>query len=315
MKEKTIKAVMIGHAVGDALGLPVEFSERSWLKDNPVTDMMGYKCYPFPAGFWSDDTSMSLATLDSLIGGKVDYEEIMKNFVGWLFHNQYTPGGETFDVGMTCQIAISNYKNRAYKDLFDCGLRDEQSNGNGSLMRIHPISLYLYYTKKEDIRKNIDTIHRVSALTHAHHRAEIACGIYSFVLWEILEAPTMQSVEIGLRKGKEYYDSHPELKHFNRLFEDIGKIETTFLDKDIKSSGYVVDTLEASIWCLLTTQNYKECVLKAVNLGGDTDTIAAISGGLAGALYGYDSIPQEWRNKIAREKYIHKLSESAAKSW
>ena len=83
----------------------------------------------------------------------------------------------------------------------------------------------------------------------------------------------------------------------------------------IKSTGYVVDTLEAAVWCLMTTDNYKDCVLKAVNLGDDTDTVAAIAGGLAGALYGYDSIPEEWRNTLIKREYIEELCERASKAW
>ena len=135
-----IKAVMIGHAIGDALGVPVEFCEREELKTNPVVDMRGYGTYPVPAGSWSDDTSMSIAALDSLAKGTVNLDEIMDNFVEWVEEGKYTPTGESFDIGRTCLQAI-----RAYlisNNTSECGQIGEYSNGNGSLMRIHPFALF-----------------------------------------------------------------------------------------------------------------------------------------------------------------------------
>ena len=141
--KKIIKAVMLGHAVGDALGVPVEFCERDELAAKPVTDMVGYGTYPYPAGCWSDDTSMSLAELDSLASGKLDFDDIMVKFGEWYYDDEYTPTGEMFDVGNTCSYAIDNYF-AYHKPVEECGLTGERSNGNGSLMRIHPFVLYAY---------------------------------------------------------------------------------------------------------------------------------------------------------------------------
>ena len=314
LKEKNIKAAMIGHAVGDALGVPYEFSEREWCDSDPATDMVGYKCYPFPEGTWSDDTGMSLATLDTLADGDIDYEIIMQNFLKWLNYDHYSARGETFDVGITCQLAISNYINHEYSDVKDCGLGAEKSNGNGSLMRIHPMSLYLYYTQDEP-EKHLAAIHDLSSLTHAHTRSKMACGIYSFVLWELLKDPTHKSVHNGLEKSKKYSEGESEAAHYSRLLDKIGPAPHTVSRNEIKSSGYVVDTLEAAIWCLMTTDSYKDCVLKAVNLGSDTDTVAAIAGGLAGVLYGYDDIPRKWRSVLARRDYIEDMCKRAADNW
>jgi len=182
-------------------------------------------------------------------------------------------------------------------------LNDEMSNGNGSLMRIHPVVLYLA-DKDMPLQEKIEIVHTMSALTHAHERSKIGCGIYAFVLWELLKNPTMSALRDGLSKAEQFYKGQAELVHYSRLFE-----RTFIITKreDIKSSGYIVDTLEAAVWCLLTTNSYKEAVLKAVNLGDDTDTVAAITGGLAGALYGYDAIPQEWRNNLLKREYIEKM--------
>ena len=138
-----IKSVILGHAVGDALGVPVEFVSRAELDRNPVEDMEGYGTYPYPAGCWSDDTSMSIAAFDSLADDKVDWKEIMVNFGKWYYKDKYTPTGEMFDVGNTCSTAIENYFKYG-KPLSFCGLTYERSNEHGSLMRIHPFALYEY---------------------------------------------------------------------------------------------------------------------------------------------------------------------------
>ena len=322
--QKKIKAVMLGHAVGDALGVPVEFCSREELAENPVTDMRGWGSYPVPEGCWSDDTSMSLAALDSLAKGKVNYNEVMLNFVRWTTLNEYTPSGEMFDIGRTCLSAIRNYLHSDGADALKSGLDDEHSNGNGSLMRIHPFALFLYY-KGLNENKYIEVIHNASALTHAHERSKMACGIYTFILWELLNNPCRGSIIRGLNQASEYYGHYKEYPIYDRmLMKRIGRIYRCREDIDdykgvtcdeIKSSGYVVDTLEAAIWCVLTTQDYKSCVLKAVNLGGDTDTVAAVAGGLAGALYGLESIPEEWLGKLKRKEYIEMMCEQAGNSW
>ena len=309
------KAVTAGHAVGDALGVPVESRSREYLEKNPVTDMTGFGVYPVPKGSWSDDTSMSLCALASIAeqSGKVG---VMQNFERWLYNGEFTPTGVTFDAGRTCEAAI-----RAFiggESVYGCGQNGEYSNGNGSLMRIHPFTLYAFKIFNKMTLNHFEFISEASALTHAHPRSRAACVLYSFILWELLENPCKQSVAAGLNNADRVYahysggwgthiDEYNELPKFQRLFDGIQTLDRN----SIQSSAYVVDTLEAAIWCLLTTDSYKECVLKAVNLGRDTDTTAAVAGGLAGALYGYDAIPEEWRNTLLRREYIEQLCEKA----
>ena len=302
-----IKAVVIGHAIGDALGVPVEFASRTELDNAPVTDMEGYGTYPVPAGAWSDDTSMALCTLDVLGKYGLDYDRIMVNFGKWYYNDEFTPTGEMFDVGNTCSLAIENYV-VGKKSYLECGRSGERDNGNGSLMRIHPVVLYLA-NKDMAIEQKIEIVHTMSALTHAHDRSKIGCGIYAFILWELLQNPTMSAIKDGLSKAERFYKGEIEFVHYRRLFE------RTFIitpRNAIKSGGYIVDTLEAAVWCLLNTNNYKDAVLKAVNLGDDTDTVAAITGGLAGVLYGYEAIPKDWTDLLIKckdiEEYCLKLS-------
>ena len=319
-----IKAVMLGHAVGDALGVPVEFCSRAELDQNPVTDMRGFGTYPVPAGAWSDDTSMSIAALDAMCKKHWSYEDVMKNFALWLEKGKYTPTGRAFDVGCTCRCAISNYTIPVYGNDFgkailppgfdvvkNCGLNGERSNGNGSMMRIHPFVLYAD-AKMLPFQVWKPLIENASALTHAHERSIVGCLIYAFVLMHLLNDSSKSAIELALRRAEIHLREYGELSHYGRIFEpDFANIP----QNGIKSSGYVVDTLEAALWCSLTTDSYRECVLKAVNLGEDTDTVAAIAGGLAGVLYGYEAIPTEWLDTLLRRDKIEAICERAAKTW
>lgn len=304
-----IYAAVMGHCMGDALGVPVEFVGRDTLSQTPVKDMRAFGTYRQQAGTWSDDTSLSLCLLDSLARG-VDYTDIMTKFRLWLEDGAYTARGDVFDVGIATRNAITRFA--VGKPPFQCGSSSDYDNGNGSLMRILPLLFYLeanfgpHRTLSED---SLEIIHRVSALTHAHKRSQIGCGIYLSVASQLGQTePLVDSVYRGLEEAFKAYEDRAEFKeelaHYSRL------IDAGFCDLDvseINSSGYVVDTLEAAIWCLITTQTYKDCVLKAVNLGGDTDTVAAVAGGLAGLHYGADAFPEEWVKVIARSDFIESL--------
>ena len=303
-----IKAVMFGHAVADALGVPVEFRSREYLEKYPVTDMMGFGTYNVPTGTWSDDTSMSLCALSSMLSGNVDYDDIMENFVKWCYGGKFTADGNVFDIGNTCYRAIENYFYRGMS-ANRCGLSSVNANGNGSLMRIHPFVLYAYCNGITDDKEFVSMIASASSLTHAHKCSVDGCVIYAYILRELLNNPEKSSVHKGIDYVKYI---RPFGRDYDRIFS--GDIETCS-NEDIKSSGYVVDSLEAAIWCLMTTNSYKECVLKAVNLGGDTDTIAAIAGSLAGAMYGFDAIPENWIGKLRKKEYIEEMCNEACAAW
>ncbi len=297
-----VKAIIFGHAVGDAVGGSVQFEEREVRDRFPVTDMTPFYGNHFPKGTWSDDTSMSLCAMDALTKHGLAFREVMANFKKWLFENEFTPTGETFDVGRACFLSIKAASGSSAEGHGRCG---ESENGNGSLMRIYPFSLYLSCSDFP-LDGKIAYIHRASALTHAHPRSCVGCGIYSFVLWELLENPTKQGIKDGLKKAKAYYREEPELIPYRRLFDG----EFDLLPRDeIKSSGYVLDTLEAAVWCALTTENFRDCILKAVNLGLDTDSVGAVAGSLAGLLYGFEGIPEDWRNSLLKKEYLEETGE------
>ena len=300
---------IFGLCVGDALGVPAEFKSREELMADPVVDMRSYGSHRQPAGTWSDDTSLTLCLIDSLAQG-LDYNDIMIKFLSWLETGAYSPFGDAFDVGNGTEEAIMRFKHGT--PALDCGGTAGSNNGNGSLMRILPMLYYLQSIYGKDLTKHVDAmniLHNVSALTHAHKRSFIGCGIYISVAAMITDSDSLQSgIEQGIGKAYDYYSAHHEftrqLQYFKRLREEgFGSLNVD----EIKSTGYVVDTLEAALWCLLNTKSYKHCVLLAVNLGRDTDTVAAVAGSLAGLYYGYDSIPREWLSAIQKKEYIESL--------
>jgi ADP-ribosylglycohydrolase len=249
---------------------------------------------------------MSLCALKSLAKGKIDFDDIMQNFAKWYYDGEFTPTGYTFDIGLICANAIKQFDKGV--NPIECGGKEEHDNGNGSLMRINPFILYLYY-KDLSIEEKIDIIHKASCLTHAHKRSQIGCGIYAFVLWGILDNPSKQGAISGLINAIKFYKDEPELKHYIRCFDGMHELKM----EDIKSSGYIVDTLEAALWCLFTTKTYSECIRLAVNLGDDADTVAAVVGSLAGALYGYSEIPCSWLNGLVKKEEIEKMCLEFAK--
>ena len=304
-----IKAMTWGLAVADAVGVPVEFKSRESLKRKPVTDMFGFGSHYQPTGTWSDDTSMTIATMESISRlGRIDYVDLMNNFAQWYFEGEFTATGEVFDCGGTTLSAIIKYIKKV--PLEECGSEESYSNGNGSLMRILPVAVYLHsiYGDNFDDRA-MSVIHEVSALTHAHPRSLVGCGIYSLIAVQLLKGkPILESIQAGLTQAKEFYaDSafEVEVQSYSRLWR---KDFANLLEVEIKSTGYVVDTLEAALWCLLNTEDYKSLVLKAVNLGDDTDTVASVAGGLAGIYYGLEEIPKEWLSKLQRREYLEEIA-------
>ena len=301
---------IMGVVIGDALGTPIQFRSRSEVKEAPLEGMTGYGTFHMPEGTWSDDSSLTLATLCSIRElGRLDSNDIMKRFVDWYENGAYTPYGFAFDIGATCEEAICRYENPYnYKE---CGCTGERSNGNGSLMRIMPACLYVYEQTKAGAlteEEGVEVIHEVSALTHAHLRSKMACGFYFFLVKAILDeaGSLISKLQKGIDAAVTFYKQDcrnlVQLAYYGRLYnqEEFAEVE----EDAINSSGYVVDSLEAAVWSLITTDSFKECALKAVNLGGDTDSIGAIACGLAGLHYGYDQIPEEWKMVIQKREWM-----------
>lgn len=331
---------MMGLVVGDALGVPVQFMGRKEIrnrKEGPVTGMESGGVYNMPKGTWSDDSSMALATLSSILDkGEADPGDIMLQFVKWELKGEYTPFGEAFDEGNTCSNAIYDFVK--FPDITKCGATGEHANGNGALMRILPACLYYYCREKmvsSSDKEAIREIHQISGLTHNHLRSKMCCGLYYFCVKSIIDGllryeerkahwdnlpegdyghppvkPSLvQLLQEGIDQAKNFYSKDiknlTEMSYLGRLFDlkELKKIS----EDELCSSGYVIDSIEAAFWCLITTDSFQDCLLKAVNLGDDTDTIGAIAGGLAGLYYGYESIPSDWLSVLPKREWIENL--------
>lgn len=314
---------MMGLVVGDALGSPAQFRKRSEFIDNPITEMEFCACFGMPPGSWTDDSSIAIATLDALIEKNgYDLNAIADNFVRWLVEGEFTPFGVAYDVGYGCESGIKNY--HFSKDPKTSGNDDEHNNGNGSLMRILPMCLYAYELQKKVCTSDnevIQMIHDASGITHRHLRTQMACGLYFYMVKAILDSKALnrglsfaECLQRGIDEGLKYYgrqDSRNlvEMAHFNALFH-LNEFKKTPSD-DIKTSGYVIDTIEAVVYNLITTESYEKCLIKAINMGDDADTVGAIAGGLAGLYYGYDAIPERWISVIKKRDYIENLCRKA----
>lgn len=306
-----LKQTILGLAVGDAIGVPAEFTTRRIAKKMNIQGMTGGGAHNVCSGTWSDDTSMTLCLLDALNKTKWICSDdtaiyTMDNFVSWYKSNKFTATGAVFDVGNTCRAAIRRYLKS--KNINTCGETRRHSQGNGALMRIAPLAFCSNF--------KASTVLLISRLTHNNPVCGIASILYVTYLEKLLQGfdkkeayddvfneCTIETYGTTLKLGDEaYVFNRLLLKDFANLSED-----------NINSSGYVIDTLEAAIWCFLNTDNYKDCVLKAVSLGDDTDTVAAVAGSLAGAYYGIEDntgastgadigkckgIPLSWINEL-----------------
>ncbi|WP_294228813.1 ADP-ribosylglycohydrolase family protein [uncultured Chryseobacterium sp.] len=302
--KNTVKAGIFGVCIGDALGVPVEFKKRADLKRAPVTNMQAFGSWNQPKGTWSDDSSLTLCLAESLTKG-YDLEKIGESFVKWVKYGHWTAHEKLFDIGGTTRHSIARLikgeSARFSGNIF------EEDNGNGSLMRILPVAFYL--KDEENIESLYRTVKEVSSITHGHFRSVFACFVYVVFAIELIKGKNKQEAYIYTQKMALEF---AEGQHFNPkeiqlfakiLYNDISQ----YPENEISSSGYVLHSLEASLWCFLNSESYSEAVLKAVNLGEDTDTTGAITGGLAGLYYGFGSIPEEWVAQLVRKDDIENL--------
>ena len=264
-----LKAVVYGAAVGDALGVPFEFLNRGTFA---CEGMSAGGFHNMPLGTFSDDTSLLIATCDSIRATEgIDIHDMRAKFRQWCYKGAYSADGKVFDVGNATVTALDQ----------GFGCSHERSNGNGSLMRIAPLA----FTDASD-----DQIRSVSAITHAHTISTESCVVFVHILHHVLGGMPLQDA---------IAQSIPKDPHF-AFMENIDRLERD----SVNSGGFVLHTLEAALWCALNTNSYRDCVLAAVNLGSDTDTTACVAGALAGAIYGYNAIPAEWIDRLRGKPVI-----------
>jgi len=285
------RGCLLGLAAGDAVGTSVEFMPRGSFK--PLSDMVGGGPFHLKAGQWTDDTSMALCLATSLVECRgFEARDQMERYWDWYRNGAYSSTGDCFDIGSTVRQALQRYKTT---DEPFSGSTDPYSAGNGSIMRLAPVVM-AYYPHQQNIWHYTAESSRT---THAALECLDACRLLGDILYRALS---------GARKAETLLSTAPE--RFQA--ESIQKIargdyrEKT--DANIRGTGYVVQSLEAALWCFWTTDTLERAILKAANLGDDADTTAAICGQVAGAFYGESGIPPRWLEKLAMREEIGELA-------
>lgn len=280
----------LGLAVGDAVGTTLEFRPRD--AQPRLEDMAGGGPFELPPGYWTDDTAMALALADSLAASeRLDPQDLMDRFVRWWRNGDYSCRGHCFDIGSTTRAALDRYL-RTGDPL--AGSTDPGSAGNGSLMRLAPVALRFW----QDRGRLTATATEQSRTTHGAEEAVDACRAFAELLADAIAGSPRADVLAP------------------RPFEGAEAI-TRVMDgswrgrprNQIRSSGYVVHTLEAAIWSVARTGNFRNAVLLAANLADDADTVAAVAGQLAGALYGLRGIPEDWLAKLAQRDRLQEAGQ------
>ncbi len=302
-----IKGCLVGLAVGDALGVHHEFKQRKDVV--PITDYTEGNPYGIPIGYWTDDTSMALCMAQSLVEkNEFDAMDIMQKFCQWLRKGYMSSTHECFDIGNTTRTALMQYWRLPESGPY-CGPTDVYSAGNGSIMRLAPIPMFFH----DDIIKSIYFAGESSRITHGYIECVEGCRLLSELIWKLINFDTLYS------NFKYSNNSFPNLLLYPQfviprivLKSKISEVGLSTTDSDVKGTGYVYDSLNASLWACNKTFSFEEAVLKAVNLGDDADTTGAVTGQLAGAYYGYDAIPQHWKDKLRHHDMIVELAEKLA---
>lgn len=289
-RKQRYQGCLLGLAAGDAVGTTVEFKERDSF--SPLTDMVGGGPFRLQAGQWTDDTSMALCLATSLLAQKgFDADDQMQRYNNWRLHGYMSSNGRCFDIGVTVSEALSQYLTNG--DPF-AGPKTPFAAGNGSLMRLAPVPMYFSPNVKQLIHFAGDS----SRTTHGASECIDACCYFATLLHCAFEGMDKQSLlacslyQPTTRKIKAIQQQDYQEKTMNQ----------------IRGSGYVVNCLEAALWCFSKTDNFRDAILMAANLGDDADTTAAVCGQIAGAFYGVEAIPIHWRKKIALVNDIIKLA-------
>lgn len=281
---------LLGLACGDAVGTTLEFAPRD--SRPPVTDMVGGGPFHLHPGQWTDDTSMALCLAESLLACHgFDARDQLERYVRWWRDGYLSSTGTCFDIGATTRQALANYlaSGRLVAD------NDQPHKaGNGSLMRLAPVVLWYWPDRRAAVAEAAES----SRTTHAAAEAVDACRVLAVVLCNALDGQPASA----LLDGAITVARTPKLQAIAR-----GEYRNKPRDA-IRSSGYSVDSLEAALWCVQATGDFRDAILLAANLGDDADTVAAITGQIAGALYGVEAIPPHWRTALSRAREIDALA-------
>jgi ADP-ribosyl-[dinitrogen reductase] hydrolase len=280
---------LLGLAVGDAMGTTLEFKPRDSYP--PIRGMIGGGPFGLAPGQWTDDTSMALCLADSLLHvGDLDLLDLMQRFARWQHEGYNSCTGDCFDIGNTTAAAIARFLRTGDPA---AGAKEPETAGNGSLMRLAPVALRWHGQPD----RAITAARAQSEATHGAPVALDACAFFAALLVEAIGGATKEQV---LRDRQ--FPGAAEIAAIAR-----GEWRHKHRD-EIRSSGYVVHTLEAALWCVEQTESFEEAVLGAANLGEDADTTAAVAGQLAGALYGRAAMPPHWLDQLAWRDRIERIA-------
>ncbi|MFD1319055.1 ADP-ribosylglycohydrolase family protein [Loigolactobacillus zhaoyuanensis] len=297
LTQRQLKQFIYAGLVGDALGVPVEFKPRDSYR---IDAMLGFGTYDQPAGSWSDDSSLTLCLMENLTenGSMVT---LFDKMLAYMTTGKYTPNHELFDIGNATRRAILNYSKGVSP--LECGDRSEFANGNGAIMRIAPLAIILLTEK--DFKKRSTMIREYTILTHAHERSVIGSVIYVELLRELLLGTELTVVLGTLQQRLQLVGfTEVELAKYQCIFDrGFGKLPRAA----IKSSGYVIDSLAAAIWCNLVAHDFQEVTLLAVNLGEDTDTVAQLAAMINVSQKLETVIPDQWQQALIIPPEIHTI--------
>lgn len=315
-KLDAIKNSLISFVLGDMIGTPIQFTLRKNLQElfkdtsTSVKELILKSNSFVPFGSWSDDSSMTLCTMESIAEKKcIDLDNIVEKFIKWLYENYMTPNGRTFDVGDTTIRSLNKY--RYTNKVIPQGLNTINSNGNGSLMRILPVSIYCYFKNLSD-KEIFEIIKDVSALTHAHPISILGCYIYTLIVFDILDGKTKDEIIDNLENI--YNDTAIPYEYKEWLNEYKKVLDGSIINEtadNINSSGYVKNTLEVALWGFYNTESVEDCIFKIIELGEDTDTNGAVGASLSGLYYGLrgNPAPKYWVDKIIKKEMILEIIE------
>ena len=282
---------LLGLAAGDAVGTTLEFKRRDSFK--PIEDMIGGGPFNLAPGQWTDDTSMALCLASSLVeNGKFDPADQMTRYIRWHEEGYLSSNGRCFDIGNATASALARFKRTG--NAFS-GSTDPQSAGNGSIMRLAPVPMFF----ARDLAKATHYSAESSRTTHAATECLDACRLFGAMLVRALHGSEREEV---LLADALTFSGSPAIVAIAR-----GDYQAK-AESAIRGSGYVVQSLEAALWCFDQTSSYEEAVLRAANLGDDADTTAAVCGQLAGAFYGAGGIPDGWLARLAMRPEIEHLA-------
>ena len=295
---------VIGLAIGEAMGVPTEFSKRELLLEKPIVKMMPKISNGIPKGAWSSGTSLTIATMDAISKSGLNYTAMADNYVRWFTTNKFCSINESFSIENTTLKSLVRYTQHM-EEAYECGSDDYFDNGNGSLARVLPIAYYFAAHKDTD-KKIYEVVKKTSSITHSHEVSILGCYIFVRFVMNLLKGNNKYSALNQVKRLDYSMFSKEALDEYKRiLVADIAEFEI----EEIKTTSFVVDTLEAAIWCFLKSESYKECAIATTNIGGDTDTIGAVAGALAGIFYGYGNIPKSYLEDLRKKDYLIELCE------